>query len=723
LRVRCSVNRVGRADRASLVAFERPHSRPQKLQGGTLDATAGGIVRAITNFVTGRRTAWITLLGCLVALGLVFALVPQPTVSDTLAAGLPASSDSQRVAALLARFPTANTADGLIVWSRVDGHPLTSADRTAVDHQVPALAALTTQPQDVRAQVSVDRMATAAAVLVRQTAVDKDAGAVESGLLRAARVGLPDNLEARLTGEIATAADNQAAYAGTDLRLWLVLGILLAVLLILFTRSFVVWIVPLVVIGAADWLTRIVAGSVDAALGIPMSVAVSATLTVVVAAVGVGLSQLLIVRYREVSRGMDDPHAAMRDVLGTLRGVIAASAATVAIGLLALLLAALTDTRALGVACAVGIVIVAIFVLTLLPAALVVFPRGAFWLPTPRFADPKATAQDPQPRVAEMIELRRSPLAIAAVVVIGLLALGLVGAQLGGQRLSADRESAEAHTIVDQAFGAGYGNNAIMLVPDSLRGSTAVVSPTSLAIDQNVVHSVIRGESHGGRTELIVALTADAGSPTAVSTVRALRASIAKAGGSTARTLIGGPDAAAIDTRDAASSDRGLVVPILAGLLLVMLMLLMRAVLGSVILLAASAAAFVGGLGLANLVSVQLLGERTIDSSVVVPAFALVTAIGVGYSSVLVLRARNGMRDAISTTGGQLFGAGMMLSGAFVVLAVTIPVVAIEQLGWIVALGVLLDTLVARAFLVPALALILGERFSWPRRAVPVTAR
>jgi putative drug exporter of the RND superfamily len=677
-------------------------------------------VQAITNFVTGRRTAWVTLAGCLVALAITFALVPQPSVG-TSGTGLTASADSQRVENLLAQFPTANTAQGIIVWNRVDGHALTPADRTAIDNRVAALSRLSTTPADVRAQLSTDRIAMAATVAVKKTAVAKDADAVASGLRREARAGLPGDLEARLTGEVATAAENQAALGGTELRLLLVLGIVLAVLLILFTRSFVVWIVPVVVIGTADWLTRIVAGAVDAAAGIPLSAATYATLTTVVTAVGAGFSLLLIVRYRTESRGTEDRHEAMRDALGSLCRVIAAGAAIIALGLLALVFSALTDTRALGIAGAIGIMITAIFVLVVLPAALAVVPRGAFWLPTPKFADPTTSAGDPRPRYADTVEHRSIPAAIIAVVILGvltlgLLTLGLAGAQLGGHRKFGNPESVQAQRVADDAFGAGYGNRAIMLVPDSLRGSTSIVSPTTLAIDQKVVHSVLRGESHGGRTELVVALTADAGSAKAVSTVRALRASIASAGGSTARTLIGGPDAAAIDVADAASTDRSVVMPILAAVLLLILIPLTRALLAPVILLAASVTAFFGGVGLANLISTRLLHYPALDSTVVVPAFALVVAIGVGYSAVLILQARRGMHDALTTTGGALVGAGIVLAGGAAVLAVTIPVVAVVQFGWVVAIGVLLDTLVVRAFLVPSLVFILGEHFYWPRR-------
>jgi putative drug exporter of the RND superfamily len=673
-------------------------------------------VRAITDFVTGRRKAWITVVVCLVALGLTFALIPRPANTSPSTAGLPASAESQRVADLLTTFPTANTAQAIVVWNRLDGHRLTPADRSAINNRVSGLASLSTRPRDIRTDLSPDRIAMAATVLVKQTAVEKDAGAVASGLRAAARAGLPSDIEARLTGEVATAAENQAAVAGTDFWLTLIFGVVAALLLMLFTRSFVVWIVPVIVIGAAEWLTTIVAGEVDAALDLPVSTTVGASLSVVVAAFGAGLSLLLIVCYREESRGTDDRHVAMRDALEARGRVIAASAAISALGLLALLAASPTNTRALGLACAIGIAVDAIFVLVLLPAAMVVFPRGAFWLPTPRFADPKATAQDPQPRFAEAVEVRRTPFAIIAVVIVGVLALGLIGAQVGGQQTYGNPESVLAQKLADHSFGPGYGNRAIMLVPNSLAGSSSVTSPTTLAIDQDAVHSVTRGESHAGRTELLVALTADAGSAKAITTVRALRASIARAGGSTARTLIGGPDAVAIDTLDASATDREVVIPILAAALLIMLILLTRALLAPVILLAASVAAFVAGLGVANLISTRFLGYSTLDASVIVPAFCLVVAIGVSNSVVLILRARDGMRDAVSTTGGPLVGAAFILAGGFVVLSLTTPVVAVIQLGWIVAAGTLLDALLLRALLVPSLAFILGEHLYWPRR-------
>ena len=680
-------------------------------------------MRAIINFLAGRRTAWITLLGCLVALGLTFALIPQSLNTGAPQSGLPASAESQRVANLLAQFPAAPTTPGIVEWNRTDGQTLTAADRATIVEHVAAVAALSTQPKDARPRVSVDRTVMLVQVTAASSAVAKDAGAVATRLRNAARSGLPNDLEARVTGDIATAAESANAYAGTTRRLLLILGLVIAILLIIFTRSLLVWIVPLVVIAAADWLTRIVASAVTAAAGMPITADVSDIVSVVVAVVGAGYALILIARYREELRPADDRHLAMRKTLAGAGAVIAASAATLTLGMLALTFAGLTQTQAIGLAGAIGIVIATVLVLVLLPAALVVVPRGLFWLPVPRLFDPKVPVEDSPPRFASAIDHRRIPVAIIAAVVIGVLTLGLAGAQLGGHQSFGNPESVRAQKVVDHAFGPGYGNQAIMLVPDSLGGQTSTISPTALAIDQDVVHSVLRGQSHDGRTELVVALNAGARSPLAIATIRSLRASIARTGGSTGQTLIGGPDAIAIDTRNAAATDRATIIPILLGVLLLMLILLTRALVAPLILVVASSAAFFGGLGLANLISVRLLGYATLDSTVLVPAFAFVVAIGVGYGAVLILRATGRMREAISSVGGVLAGSGIVVASGFVMLAVTMPVVDLIQLGWIVAFGTLLEALVVRAFLVPALAFILGTSFYWPRRKIETASR
>jgi RND superfamily putative drug exporter len=99
-------------------------------------------------------------------------------------------------------------------------------------------------------------------------------------------------------------------------------------------------------------------------------------------------------------------------------------------------------------------------------------------------------------------------------------------------------------------------------------------------------------------------------------------------------------------------------------------------------------------------------------------------ALGVDYNIFLVTRAneesridgtKQGMIRALAATGGVITSAGILLAAVFAVLGV-LPLITLTQIGIIVGVGVLLDTLLVRTIVVPALAFITGDKFWWPRR-------
>ena len=119
-----------------------------------------------------------------------------------------------------------------------------------------------------------------------------------------------------------------------------------------------------------------------------------------------------------------------------------------------------------------------------------------------------------------------------------------------------------------------------------------------------------------------------------------------------------------------------------------------------------------------------VFGFSGVDVGMPLLAFLFLVALGVDYNIFLVTRAweetaghgsRDGMLRALAATGGVITSAGVLLAAVFAVLGV-LPLVVLAQLGAIIFVGVLLDTLVVRTVLVPALALTLGEKFWWPRK-------
>ena len=108
-------------------------------------------------------------------------------------------------------------------------------------------------------------------------------------------------------------------------------------------------------------------------------------------------------------------------------------------------------------------------------------------------------------------------------------------------------------------------------------------------------------------------------------------------------------------------------------------------------------------------------------------AFVFLVALGIDYTIFLMARTREeaerhgtrrGVILALVTTGGVITSAGVVLAGTFSSLAV-LPLVILTELGVVVAFGVLLDTMLVRSVLVPALVHDLGDRVWWPRKLPP----
>jgi putative drug exporter of the RND superfamily len=521
-------------------------------------------VRAISSFVTGRRTAWATILACLVALALAFLLLPRSPGPGS-ASALPASAESQRVATLLAKFPHPDSDYAIVVWSRVDGGRLSTADHAAIVSRITAVAPRSTSPATVRGDLAVNRTAILVDMPVDASASSR--AAVGTRILNSARAGLPADLRAQLAGSVATPAD-ASTDGGIDLTLVLI-SVIAALLLLVISRRPVLWLAQLVVLGAAGWLALHITDAVFDTLGAPQTTDARDLLFGIVVGLGTCYSLLLSARYLRARRSGAESRAAVGWVVAEAGSAIATNALLVAVGSLALLLATALPARAIGLTAAIGVLAVALLDLTLLPALLSVAARALTWPASPRVANAVTRA-----RGRSTDTRSRAPVLVAIVTaaVVCLVVLDLVDAQLSSGIGTTSPSTTAAQKTIDGAFGTGYGNQAIMLVPSSLAGETSTVAPTTLAMNFGTVNSVIRKGTWNGRSELIVALDADPGSDLALATVRDIRASIAQTGGLTAATLVGGADAAEVDQVAAISADRTTIL--VAGIVAFIVLLL-----------------------------------------------------------------------------------------------------------------------------------------------------
>ena len=310
---------------------------------------------------------------------------------------------------------------------------------------------------------------------------------------------------------------------------------------------------------------------------------------------------------------------------------------------------------------------------------------------------------------------------IGALLVVGVMSLGLVGAKIGlsqTDQLLGDPESVRAEQVVGDAFSAGLTAQTTVLAPDS-----AVAEATSVAEGVAGVDAVRPGDSASGYTAAQPhpgRRAAELGQPRDDRPTCGRRTAAPRDRSS--GCLVGGTDATALDERNAAADDRAVLIPVILGVVFVILTVLLRSLVAPVLLIMSVVATYFASLGAGNFLFQHVFGFAAFDTSVVLFAFLFLVALGIDYNIFLTTRAREergaygareGMRRALTSTGGVITSAGVLLAAVFVVLGV-LPVVALAQIGTIVCIGVLLDTLVVRTLLVPALVFLTGDRFWWP---------
>jgi len=679
----------------------------------------------ITTFITGRKTSWIVLVGAFLIAGAIFALGSGKDGDTSPGVGLPDSAESARAAAAQQDLPSADSTSALLVFSR-DGDKLTDADLEAITATATELTSLSNS--DFLPPPSISDDGTAAIVVVPLDKEPDVAAQAEraSELRSVANADLPSGLTALLTGPEGFAVDIAAVFKGADFTLLLTTVIVVAVLLLVTYRSPWLWLVPLVVVGLADGVAGIVAGRVAALAGIPLDASVTGILSVLVFGAGTNYALLLIARYRDELRLHEDRRDAMARALRGAGPAIIASGSTVTLSLLTLVFAQLEGNRALGIACATGVVVAMLFALVVLPAALVLFGRGLFWPYIPKFGTEGSAERGVWHKLGTAVSRKPVAVAIVGTLILGGLALSVPQINIGlsqTEKFTSVPEAVVGQNIIADAFSAGSGSPVAVITNADYADTVAAAAET---VDG--VASATIGETNGDITQVNVVLDAAAETPESFAAVTALRTELHAIDGADA--LVGGLDAQTLDVNKAQTADQDLVIPLILALVFLVLIVLLRALVAPLLLLLTVVASFFASLGASWLLFQSVFGFPAIDTNVVLFSFLFLVALGVDYNIFLVTRAkeealrfgtRTGMIRALSSTGGVITSAGILLAAVFAVLGV-LPLITLTQIGIIVCIGVLLDTLLVRTLIVPALAFITGERFWWPGRAISVGA-
>ncbi|MEU5721426.1 MMPL family transporter [Micromonospora sp. NPDC047738] len=683
-----------------------------------------------------------TLIAAAVVLGwLVIGAIAGPysgklgdVATNDNAAFLPANAEATRAQDLSAGFVTRQTTPALVVYQRTAG--ITPADQQRVRAdvarfaQVPGVVAPLPPPivsQDGQAVQVIVPIASAEGERIRQV-VDQ---------LRGIAGADRDGLSVDVAGPAGLLADLIEVFTAIDGPLLLVTLVVVLVILLIVYRSPVLWICPLLAAGMSYALASLLVYHLARSDVIKLNGQAQGILTVLVFGAGTDYALLLIARYREELHRHERPWDAMRTAWKGAGPAIIASGATVILSLLCLLLSSLNSNRALGPVAAVGIAATLLVMLTFLPALLLLGGRWAFWPRRPRYDHADArTEHRVWGRIAGFVARRARPVWLVTAVVLAALAGGVTQLDantLGQSSLFTQRtDSVAGQEVIDRHFPAGTGSPATIFTTEATARQVAQVAQGVPGV--SAVRPVT-GQGPGGppepnappkvvdgRVQLEATLAHPPDSHAAERTVRDLREAVHKVPG--AGAVVGGFTAVNVDTADAAVRDRNVIIPVVLLVIAVILALLLRALLAPLLLIATVVLSFLATLGLCALIFKYGLDFPGVDQSFPLFAFVFLVALGIDYNIFLMSRVREesvrrgtraGVLAGLAVTGGVITSAGIVLAATFSALAV-LPLVVLVELGVAVAIGVLLDTIVVRSLLVPALAYDIGPKVWWPSR-------
>ncbi len=685
----------------------------------------------LIGMASGRRAKWAVVVFWLIIVAVAGPLSGKLTGAEKndSSSWLPAKAESTKVLDLQSRFQSPNIFTAVVVYDRSSG--LTGADRAKAAADATRFAQVNgVVPGQVTGPfLAQDGKAIETLVPVNLGSKGWNGASAAATSLRNIAQANAAGLSVHIAGPLGSAADSADSFKGIDGILLLATLVVVIVLLLITYRSPVLWLFPVISAGIALVSAEALIYLLAAHAGLTVNAQSAGILYVLVFGAGTDYALLLTARYREELRRHEDRHEAMALAIRRAGPAIIASASTVILSLLTLSVAELNSTKSLGPVLAIGVGVALVSMMTLLPALLLIFGRWIFWPVKPAFGSAEPTARGFWAGIGRRIAVRPRVVWVTTAVILGILALGLTGLKASGLTAAESfvghhPDSVVGQAVIGQNFPAGAGQPVVVV------SNVAQATQVEAAFRATPGITGVTGPvTRDGHAFLQGTLTSAPDGQAAFGTIDKVRANVHAVPGADA--MVGGNTAVTLDIARAADHDRNLIIPIILVLVFVILGLLLRAIIAPIMLIATVALSFAAALGVSSLFFNHVFSYGNADNSFPLFVFVFLVALGIDYNIFLMTRVREeagkhgprrGALTGLSATGGVITSAGAVLAGTFAALG-TLPVTFLAELGFAVAFGVLLDTIVVRSVLVTALNLDLGRWVWWPsklyRQSVP----
>ncbi|WP_128378420.1 MMPL family transporter [Streptomyces cavernae] len=688
--------------------------------------------QGIFGFVCGRRTKWVVVVLWLVLLVFLAPLAGKLTDAqdNDAQSWLPGSAESTQVLDISTDFRP-ETIPAVVIYAREGG--LTAQDRRQIADDTREIRALSDhgiRGDETRGPVYNQQPAPEAAIIYVPITMDEKgweriAPAVDSIRDRSGEGG--DGLAVHITGPGGTSADFSEAFEGIDSTLLFAAMAVVIVMLLLTYRSPTLLLVPVLPVVAALFIAQALIYLLAEHAGLTVNGQSAGILTVLVFGAGTDYALLLVARYREELRRHQSRHEAMSLAMNRAGPAVLASGATVVLSMLVLLVAEMNSTSSLGPVAAIGVAVALLAMMTLFPALLLIFGRWIFWPVIPRYGTEDPTERGVWARTGHRIARRPRVTWVSTALALAVLSLGLIQLRAEGisnaDAFTGKPDSITGQEVSERYFPAGAGDPLVVVAEEDEGARVkAAVADTRGVVPQSINVPPGTKPSFEGKILFEATMTDPADSEAAKQTVERVRDRVHAIPDADAQ--VGGGTAALLDMDRATTHDNVVIIPAVLVVVLLILAVLLRALLAPLLLIGTVVLSFTAALGASALAFRHIFDYAGETTDFPLFVFVFLVALGIDYNIFLTTRireeaerqgTRRGVVTGLTATGAVITSAGLVLAGTFAALG-TLPMVAFAEIGFAVALGVLLDTFIVRSVLVTALFLDVGPKVWWPHR-------
>ncbi|MFJ8066907.1 MMPL family transporter [Psychrobacillus sp. NPDC096426] len=687
----------------------------------------------VTDFVTTKKGMWITL-GLWLAITLLL-VVFAPSAKEYKVSGV--ASLPEEAKSVIAQkkidkhFKDAESLPGILVLQTKNGEISTSILDEAIEevreaniHGLKDLISFSSiPPQALIGFFSEDKKTVVIPLTFNPSLDTKD---LEVSLEKVKTiVSERTGMEIYMTGPAGIAVDTVNLFSRADIVLLLSTVGLILILLIVIYRSPLLALIPLVAAAFVYEVVNQLLGLLGKG-GLELATQSTSIMSILLFAATIDYSLFIFSRYREELKKYESKFDAMKQAMRETGIPVFFAGGTVFAAMLVLFFANFGDYKNFAPIFGTTMFVIMLASVTLIPALFTLFGRKSFWPKIPKFGDTEVKANTLWGKIGSFIVKKPVISALAVLVILVISALNMFNLKYEFDTIKSfpiDMPSRQGYEIIEKNFKKGDLAPTTVLF-ESKNGITPEIQENlkEQLLKQKLVSNVRPISISEDGMAIQYQLTFDE-NPYSVQSMDALEEMIENANSIVTASKIEGSLYLAGETAnkvdDRTINNRDLVVIVLLETILIfgMLIFLTKSFKMPIYMMGTILLSFLAAVGLGMFLCNLFFGIDTISNRVPLYSFVFLVALGIDYNIMLISRfleerkkhdVKEAVQIAVANTGGVISSAGILLAATFAVL-MTQPIQILFVFGFIVAVGIILDTFLIRGVLLPSLIVLLEK--------------